>query len=73
MKSQSETDAEILSGAKSADVILPETQSIITRRHTRSVHPIACRCSLHAEIRFRNFSTKDEIKEKTERDWWQED
>lgn len=71
-KSQSETDEEILSSTKaSSDVILPETSSIIQKRHTRSVHPVDCKCDLHSETRYRPFSTVDEVKEKEERDWYQ--
>lgn len=71
-KSQSQTDAEILANAKEADVILPETSSIITRRHTRSVHPIQCNCSLHRDIRKRRVdSAIQEALDKDKLDWYQ--
>lgn len=72
-KSKSETAAEILASAKIADVILPETSSIITKRHTNSVHPVACKCLLCRERRFKNWSPIGEAKRKEELDWWQGD
>lgn len=72
-KSKSETDAEILVSAKSADVILPETSSIITRRHTSSVHPVQCYCDLCRERRFENWSPIGEAERKEELDWYQGD
>jgi hypothetical protein len=73
MKSQSETNSEILQSAKSADVITPESSSTINVRHTRSVHPKNCMCLLHRELRFTNYSTRREQEVKTDLEWWQGD
>lgn len=71
MKSKEQTDIEILESAKEADVIIPETSSIITRRHTSSVHSIQCNCSIHANLKLRaNDSEQAEDLEKAKRDWW---
>ena len=70
-KSQAQTDAEILAGAKRGDVIVPEGMSLITRRHTRSVHPVQCNCDLCIDRRFKPFSPIGEAKKKEELDWYQ--
>lgn len=70
-KSQAQTDAEILAGAKTADVITSEGSSTIRVRHTRSVHPVQCRCALHIQTRFHNYSSKEEQQKKTDLDWYQ--
>lgn len=72
-KSKEETNAEILSSAKQADVVTPESSSVITKRHVNSTHPIQCRCLLHREIRFHDFSAKDEQQKKSDLDWYQGD
>jgi hypothetical protein len=72
-KSREETNSEILSSAKSADVILPETTSEISRRHSYSVHPIQCRCFSCRTLRFKPYNSILERQRKNELDWWQED
>lgn len=72
-KSQTQTDAEILSSAKIADPpIQPEILTEIRVRHTRSVHPVQCSCLIHRDItKRRNPSPIQEAEDKEELDWYQ--
>lgn len=73
VKTQQETDAEIISSAKIADVILPEIASEIRIRHTRSAHPVQCYCLLHRVTRFdKNFSSSRENEVKDSLEWSRE-
>lgn len=71
MKTQAQTDAEILTSAKAADVVSKETSSTIRIRNSESVHPIQCECLIHRNLKLREFSTPKEIKAKAELDWYQ--
>lgn len=72
MKSQTQTDSEILASAKQADEINLESSSTIRVRHTRSTHPVSCRCSLHRITRFENFSSVRENQVKSSLDWYRD-
>jgi hypothetical protein len=73
MKSQTQTDAEILSSAKVADPEpQPEILTEIRVRHTRSVHPVQCFCSIHRDLDIRK-NPNEETERKEELDWYEGD
>lgn len=68
MKSESETNSEILLSAKSGD---DPGISEIRVRNIRSVHPVQCQCSIHRNLQLREYSSQKELEEKEKLDWYE--
>jgi len=65
MKSKSQTDNEILEGASKDNNEISEVRV----RHSESIHPVDCSCTLCLELRFKPFSDKKEKEIVDQLDW----